>query len=104
MSYRYPRHTTRGPAGDRAHWMRMFEAVIVAQDPSLAGRIDWKTAGYLFDQGRACREAATLCIEAMKADAESDQPYAWGDRLRADEAARRERAGEASFTASMNEG
>jgi hypothetical protein len=46
----------------RQTWMADFEANVVAALPTLAGRIDWDTATFLFDQGLDPQTAAAQVI------------------------------------------
>ena len=45
-------------ANRRAEWMATFEAAAVRLDPTLAGKIDWDTATFFFNQGRSPELAA----------------------------------------------
>lgn len=107
------RHPSRGhslkaqAAAQRERWMHEFQRALVALVPAAAGRIDWQTAQYLFSVGRPAREAAESMADearsAAAARADGTAPYSWGDKARADQAARTERAAEAGYLSSMND-
>lgn len=42
----------------RATWMARFQQSVIALKPEHAGRIDWNTANWFYDQGRIADEAA----------------------------------------------
>lgn len=55
---------TSSQAKAKALWMASFEAVVKAQRPETAGRIDWHDAIHLHNSGYAPVEAATRYLAA----------------------------------------
>ena len=55
----------------RAAWMAEVEAQVVSLNPALAGRLDWDTATYLFNEGRTVAQA----VEFLKG---SEPAARWG--------------------------
>jgi len=43
---------------NRQHWLVAYEMELVRQVPALAGKVDWDSAIYFFNQGMAARDAA----------------------------------------------
>lgn len=43
----------------KAKWMKEYERLVIAARPELAGKIDWNTATFLFNQGLSVQDAAS---------------------------------------------
>lgn len=56
----------------RAAWMAEVEAEVVSLNPALAGRLDWDTATFLFNEGRTVAQA----VASLK---DSEPAVRWGD-------------------------
>lgn len=57
MAYKTRKHARA--THQREAYMAQFEALVTASKPELAGRIDWNTATYFYNNGIALQDAAT---------------------------------------------
>lgn len=58
----------------KQRWMGRVEALVIAEVPELAGKMDWPTATFLFNEGLGTTETARRLIEAHKRKTEPKEP------------------------------
>lgn len=49
----------------KANWMKRYESKLVELNPSLAGRVDWDTATFFYNEGANPEEKAILSASGL---------------------------------------